>query len=87
MIIQITDSLTVDYSKKRHISIKYPTINFFDAQSLATWLEARKIALNMGSRYTLRVHYITLCLIILVALSWLNLLATLGRFIPNIFEV
>ena len=37
--------------------MRLPTINFIDTASMTSWIEARKMVLDLGSRFTIRVQY------------------------------
>ena len=41
LLKELTNALYFNFDEKDESSLKYPTINFFDTQSLNTWLEAR----------------------------------------------
>ena len=61
----LSNSLEIDFNKKDSVSIRLPTINFFDPQSLQSWLEARKVVLDIGSRFQIRMmFYVSTCIII-----------------------
>ena len=53
---ELTNALQLDFEMKDATSIRYPTINFCCPESLATWLEARKIVSMIGARFAYRVH-------------------------------
>ena len=62
-----------DFHKKDKISVRMPTINFLDTQSVLSWLKARKLTLELGSRFQTRVqlyvsYYILIDAILLVLL-------------------
>ena len=48
LMMSLTNSLEIDFFAKNHVSIRLPTVNFLDPKSLQSWLEARKIALDVG---------------------------------------
>ena len=52
LLKELTNALYFNFDEKDESSLKYPTINFFDTQSLNSWLEARQIAINVGGRFT-----------------------------------
>ena len=85
---KLSNSLEFDFHKKDSISVRLPTINFLDPRSLLTWLEARKIILEMGIRFQKRVHiYVTYWIMITAVLLSL-LFAALNEFIdPNILSL
>ena len=51
LLNEMTNALIIDFPKKDDHSIKYPTLNILDGPSLVTWLEARKICIEVGARY------------------------------------
>lgn len=51
----ISNSLEITFIEKDPTTLRIPTFNFMDKQSLLTWLEARKVALEVGARYQRRV--------------------------------
>lgn len=51
----ISGALEINFIDKNPTTIRMPTVNFMDRQSLLTWLEARKVALEVGARYQRRV--------------------------------
>ena len=61
----LTNALELDFEKKDTNSVRYPTINFCDSMSLATWLKARRLAFNLGDRYTIRIKIFVLYFLVL----------------------
>jgi len=51
----ISNALEINFVEKNSMTIRMPTVNFMDKQSLLTWLEARKVALEVGPRYQNRI--------------------------------
>ena len=47
----LTSALELDFHTKNSVSVRFPTINFLDPNSMITWLEARKLVLETGSRF------------------------------------
>jgi len=47
----VSGSLELDFHTKDVTGIRFPTLNFMDTQSLLTWLETRKMVLEMGERF------------------------------------
>ena len=39
--------------------MKMPVINFLDKESLLSWLEARRLVLDIGARFQVRIQYYT----------------------------
>ena len=54
----ISRSLELDFVTKDTVSIRLPTLNFLDKQSLLTWLKARKLVIETGIRYQNRLQII-----------------------------
>ena len=48
---QASYALELDFHSKDEVSVRMPTINFLDRESLLSWLEARKLILETGSRF------------------------------------
>ena len=55
MMQSLSSSLEFDFHCKDNITVRMPIINFLDAGSLLSWLKARKITLDLGSRFSTRV--------------------------------
>ena len=77
MMQKLSHSLEFDFHCKDNISVRMPTINFLDTQSLLSWLKARKLTLELGSRFQMRVqlyisYYILIDAIMLVLLFGLG---------------
>ena len=73
IMVKLSQSLEFDFHKKDKISVRMPTINFLDTQSVLSWLKARKLTLELGSRFQTRVqlyvsYYILIDAILLVLL-------------------
>ena len=64
----LTNALELDFETKNTNSVRYPTINFCDSISLATWLKARRLAFNLGGRYTIRIHFFVLYFLVIALL-------------------
>ena len=47
------------FNQKRGVDIKMPVINFLDRESLLSWLEARRLVLEIGARFQTRIQYYT----------------------------
>ena len=80
---ELTNALQLDFEIKDATSIRYPTINFCDAESLATWLEARKIVALIGARFAKRIHCLTLCFVILTIALLSMCIAYLAGYFPE----
>ena len=65
MMEGLSSSLELDFHKKDTISVRFPTINFLDPQTLHSWVEARKLTLSIGARFTIRMQiYISIYLLL-----------------------
>ena len=65
----LSNSLEIDFHTKDNVSVRFPTVNFLDPQSLQSWLEARKIALDAGLRFQIRIMlYISYFLVLTASL-------------------
>ena len=51
----LSNSLELSIYTKDAISVRFPTLNFFDTQSILTLLEARKVVLEIGNRFQIRI--------------------------------
>lgn len=47
----VSNSLELDLQTKDKITVRMPTLNFLDTESILTWLEARKLVLETGNRF------------------------------------
>ena len=70
---KLSQSLEFNFHTKDYISVRQPTINFLDTQTISSWLEARKLNLELGIRFQTRVQmymtsYIVIDLILLALL-------------------
>ena len=52
---QVTGSLELSFHTKDKTAIRMPTVNFMDTQSLLSWLETRKLVLDTGERFQVRI--------------------------------
>lgn len=48
---QLSSCLELDFNIKDRITVRMPTLNFMDTSSMLTWLEARKLVLEIGQRF------------------------------------
>ena len=55
LMTKLSNSLELGLHSKDAVSVRFPTINFMDTQSLISLLEARKIVLEIGSRFYIRI--------------------------------
>ena len=79
----LSNCLEIDFHKKDSVSIRLPTINFFDPQSLQSWLEARKIVLDIGQRFQIRMMWYVSLFIILAAIMLTFIFAAEMGFIDK----
>ena len=85
---ELTNALELDFEMKDAISVRYPTINFCDAMSLATWMEARRLAFSIGKRFTKRIHYFVLCFLIVAIVYSVIFLMFAADYVPDgIFDI
>ena len=56
MMTALSNSLEICFSKKNAISVFLPTINFLEPESLQAWLETRRLTLDLGYRYQVRLQ-------------------------------
>ena len=83
LLNELTNALVLDFEAKDAASIRYPTINFCDAQSLATWIEARRLALALGQRYALRVHCLTVSFLVLSIVFLSGFIIWIAGYLPE----
>ena len=53
---QLSKSLE-SLNSKSGVDLKLPIINFMDKESLLSWLEARRLVLEIGGRFQVRIQY------------------------------
>ena len=75
LMAKLSESLEFDFHNKDPVSVRLPTLNFLDTDSLLTWLEVRKLTLELGSRFHLRIQLYISFFIILDGLLLLLLFA------------
>jgi hypothetical protein len=51
----LSSALEVNFQQKDSLTIRLPTLNFIDPKSMTAWLEARKLVLDIGSRFIVRI--------------------------------
>ena len=54
---KLSNCIELDFHLKDSVTVRFPTINFFDTQSLLSWLDARKLVLEIGSRFQIRISF------------------------------
>ena len=67
----LSNALEANFQEKDGITLRLPTLNFTHAETMTAWLEARKLVMNLGSRFRIRIQYY---LGVYLALVWLGLL-------------
>ena len=87
LLKELTNALYFNFDEKDESSLKYPTINFFDTQSLNTWLEARQITIAVGGRFTKRVHVYVALWIILNAMLLAKWMIWIGGYLPEAYAM
>ena len=65
----LSNSLELSIYAKDSVTVRFPTLNFLCPQSVLSLLEARKVVLEIGSRFQIRIYiYMSALLGITVAL-------------------
>ena len=77
----LSSALCINLQRKNKITIRLPTINFIDPASITSWVEARTLVLDLGSRFTIRVQYYMSIFISVTAIGILYGLATGAGYI------
>merc|ERR1712113_104913 len=60
-----------------------PVLNFMDTRSLLTWLETRKLILEMGERFQVRIQLYTSYYILVCAASLLFIFAVMSGIVES----
>ena len=68
---------------KNAISVFLPTINFLEPESLQAWLQARKLTLDLGYRFQMRIQLFFTGMLILVGCSIALLFAVGSGFVDH----
>ena len=55
MMRYLSNSIELDLKEKNKTTVRLPTLNFLDRTSLITWLEARNLIDQIGTRFTMRI--------------------------------
>lgn len=79
----LSSALEIDFHTKNKTSIRMPSLNFMDTKSLLTWLEARKLVLETGNRFQIRIQYHVSYFLLVVSAQLALIFAVLGTFIPS----
>lgn len=53
----LSQALEINFQEKNGENIRLPTLNFIDPKTMTAWLEARKLVLDIGSRFIVRIQY------------------------------
>ena len=65
-----------------------PTLNFVDAASMASWIEARVLVLETGQRFTMRAQFYLSVFLSVTFGGWLYCFATASGYInPKYLKV
>ena len=83
MMEKLSQSLEFDFHRKNSISVRLPTINFLDIQTLLSWLEARRLTLELGNRFQTRIQLYISYYIVLDALMLVLLFALGSKLISG----
>ena len=51
----LSDALEINFQAKNGENIRLPSINFIDPKSMTAWMEARRLVLDTGSRFIIRI--------------------------------
>ena len=79
----MSNSLELDFKLKNKVTVRLPTLNFVDRQSLVTWLEARRLVLDTGKRFTTRIHYYVTYYLLICACMLLFIFAIVTTLIHH----
>lgn len=87
----LSSALEVNFQLKSGNEVRLPTLNFVDPKTMTAWMEARKMILNIGARFIIRIQfylgvYLTLAglgtfFIIFVILGYIKIKLTLIQWI------
>lgn len=79
----LSNSIELDFERKDRTTVRFPTLNFIDRRSLLTWLQARKIILDTGRRFSLRIEYFFSYFIVMVSVALMFLFAVASTMIDS----
>ena len=82
---KLSNCIELDFHLKNSVTVRFPTINYFDPQSLLSWLDARKLVLEIGSRYQIRISFYVSLILLITACMLVFLFAAASGFVD--FEV
>lgn len=77
----LSSALEVNFHEKNGITIRLPTLNFIDPKTMTAWLEARKLVLDIGSRFIVRIQYYLATYFAIAALGSLFVLGYLTGYV------
>ena len=77
----LSSSLELDFFKKDARTVRLPTINFLDPETLLSWIEARKIILDTGARFQIRIQIYISFFMVMIAIMSCMILAMAGGLI------
>ena len=81
MMATLSSSLELDFFKKDARTVRLPTINFLDPETLLSWIEARKIILDTGARFQIRIQIYISFFMVMIAIMSCMILAMAGGLI------
>lgn len=82
MMLRLSQALNLNFHQKDPITIRLPVINIIDPKSVMTWLEIRKIVVNTGSRFVIRIEIYTAVFTAVTVFLDFILFCTLSYIIP-----
>ena len=53
----LSSSLEINFQLKNGNDVRLPTLNFIDPKTMTAWMEARKMVLNIGARFIIRIQF------------------------------
>ena len=85
---KVSGAIELDFHTKDNVNVRMPTLNFLDPMSLLTWLETRKLVLDTGIRFQIRIqYYVTFYLCINALQVFLVFLVASGLVSYKIFTI
>ena len=91
MMKRLSQVIDLYFHNKDAITIRLPVFNIVDPKTIMTWLEIRKLVINTGSRFAIRIQiYTTFYMLIffvldLILFSVASLVLSLDAFHPIIW--
>jgi hypothetical protein len=77
----LSSSLKVNFQEKDAVTLRLPTLNFIDPKTMTAWLEARKLVLDIGSRFIQRIQFYLATYLAIAVIGTLFIIIDLTRFI------